>query len=341
MSSVRTALVISGGGSRGAFAVGAVKYLMENLGLSFDVFAGTSTGALIAPLLAARGRAAIPELERHYTTVRTADILRGRQPPERALVSSSVFTTEPLALRIGAEITEEVFAELTSSSRQLFVTTVNLRTGQLVYFQTGAAVQVTEGAVVQVRDRETLLRAVLASASIPVLMNPVPISLDGRAADLYVDGGVREYAPVQIAIDAGATDIVCIALAPRDRGPAHESLDRLPGVLQRTIDLLSEEVGENDLRLAQLYTQANRYLQAVRERLARELNLAPAQIDSAFSPPSAVNPLAGTRAVSLRVIRPLRRLAGETLGFDPAEMRANLGYGFESAQAQWPGGVLV
>lgn len=342
MSSVRMALVISGGGSKGAFAVGAVKYLMETLGLSFDIFAGTSTGALITPLLAARGRAAVAELEHEYTTVRTPDIIRERQPPERALVSSSIFTTEPLALRIGRRITPEVFATLAASPRQLFVTTVNLRTGRLVYFQTGPAVtRVTDAEVVQARDRDTLLRGILASASIPVLMNPVPISVGGGPTDAYVDGGVREYAPVQVAIDAGATDIVCIALAPRDRGPAQERFDRLTGVLQRTIDLLSEEVGENDMRLAQLYTQANWYLQSVRERLARDFGLTPAQIESAFSPPNAVNPFTGTRAVTLRIIRPLRRLEGETLGFDPAAMRANLAYGFEVARSQWPSGVTV
>lgn len=342
MSSVRTALVISGGGSKGAFAVGALKYLMGTLGLTFDVFAGTSTGALIAPLLAAKGSAALPELEHEYTTVRTPDILRERQPPERALVSSSVYTTEPLALRIGQRITPQVFATLAGSPRQLFVTTVNLRTGRLVYFQTGPAVaRVTDADVVSVRDRDTLMRGMLASASIPVLMTPVPISVGGGPSDPHVDGGVREYAPVQVAIDAGATDIVCIALAPRERGPARERLDRLTGVAQRTVDVLTEEIGENDLRLAQVYTQGNWYLHAVRERLARDFGLTPAQVESAFSPPNAVNPFTGTRAVTLRILRPLRRLDGETLGFDPATMRANLAYGFEVARTQWPTGVMV
>ncbi|HEV2129749.1 MAG TPA: patatin-like phospholipase family protein, partial [Longimicrobiaceae bacterium] len=279
MSSMRMALVISGGGSKGAFAVGALKYLMGTVGLNFDVFAGTSTGALIAPLLAARGSAALPELEQEYTTVRTPDILRERQPPERALVSSSVYTTEPLALRIGRRITPEVFATLAGSPRQLFITTVNLRTGGLVYFQTGPAVpRVTDADVVSVRDRDTLMRAILASASIPVLMNPVPISVGGGPSDPHADGGVREYAPVQVAIDAGATDIVCIALAPRERGPARERLDRLTGVAQRTVDVLTEEVGENDLRLAQIYTQGNWYLHAVRERQPPERALVSSSI---------------------------------------------------------------
>ncbi len=47
------ALVISGGGSKGAFAVGIVKRLLENYpNLKFDMYVGTSTGSLIVPLLA-------------------------------------------------------------------------------------------------------------------------------------------------------------------------------------------------------------------------------------------------------------------------------------------------
>lgn len=335
--SARTALVISGGGSKGAFAVGVLKHLVGTLGVSFDIFAGTSTGALIVPMLAAQGRQALPLLEREYTTVRNADILRPRQPEETALVRSSVFTTEPLAGRIGSQVTPQVWEALRTSSRQVFVTTVNLRTGRLVYYQTGPAALPTDGDMVRIADREMLMRAMLASASIPVLMQPVPIP-GGTAAE-FVDGGAREYAPIQIAIDAGATDIVCILLAPRERGPAERPPDRLVNVLRRTIDLLSEEVGENDVRLSRLYTRGARYLQEVRARLQRDFGLSAQQVEAAFAPPGVSNPFAGKRAVTLRIIRPQRRLAGETLGFDPAAMAANLAYGTECAQLQWPNGV--
>ena len=44
---MKRALVISGGGSKGAFAVGALKNLIRERNLTFDVVAGTSTGAAI------------------------------------------------------------------------------------------------------------------------------------------------------------------------------------------------------------------------------------------------------------------------------------------------------
>ena len=47
------ALVISGGGSKGAFAGGVAQYLIEGEGKNYDMFLGTSTGSLLIPHLAA------------------------------------------------------------------------------------------------------------------------------------------------------------------------------------------------------------------------------------------------------------------------------------------------
>jgi NTE family protein len=46
------ALVISGGGSKGAFAGGVAQYLLENQKNKYDLFLGTSTGSLLIPHLA-------------------------------------------------------------------------------------------------------------------------------------------------------------------------------------------------------------------------------------------------------------------------------------------------
>lgn len=46
------ALVISGGGSKGAFAGGVAQYLMEREKREYDMFLGTSTGSLLVPHLA-------------------------------------------------------------------------------------------------------------------------------------------------------------------------------------------------------------------------------------------------------------------------------------------------
>lgn len=46
------ALVISGGGSKGAFAGGVAQYLLQDKSLHYDLFLGTSTGSLLIPHLA-------------------------------------------------------------------------------------------------------------------------------------------------------------------------------------------------------------------------------------------------------------------------------------------------
>lgn len=47
------ALVISGGGSKGAFAGGVAHHLIEEAGRKYDLFLGTSTGSLLVTHLAA------------------------------------------------------------------------------------------------------------------------------------------------------------------------------------------------------------------------------------------------------------------------------------------------
>ena len=43
----KSALVISGGGSKGAFAGGIAQYLIEETKQHYDLFLGTSTGSLL------------------------------------------------------------------------------------------------------------------------------------------------------------------------------------------------------------------------------------------------------------------------------------------------------
>ena len=60
------ALVISGGGSKGAFAGGVAQYLLQNKGYRYDLFVGTSTGSLLIPHLALGN---IEKLHKIYTNV--------------------------------------------------------------------------------------------------------------------------------------------------------------------------------------------------------------------------------------------------------------------------------
>ena len=49
---MKKALVISGGGSKGAFAGGVAEYLLKEKKNTYDIFLGTSTGSLMVSHLA-------------------------------------------------------------------------------------------------------------------------------------------------------------------------------------------------------------------------------------------------------------------------------------------------
>lgn len=65
------ALVISGGGSKGAYAGGVAEYLITKEGRNYDMFLGTSTGSLLIPHLAA-GK--IDKIHKVFTNVNQNNI---------------------------------------------------------------------------------------------------------------------------------------------------------------------------------------------------------------------------------------------------------------------------
>lgn len=319
---IKNALVVSGGGSKGAFAVGAIDYMIHDLGISFDIVAGTSTGSLIAPLVTAGGDENFDTLKHIYTSVETEDIIVMRDPPETIIRSSSVYRTDPLLRLIARHVTSDVLAEIEASGIQMFITTVCMQTARITYFQTGPqGVADDNSDLVQVNDRDGLIRAILASANQPVLMPIIRIPKGSDGLRQYGDGGVREYAPIKIAIDNGATDIFAIVLTPPPdrRATVQKRYTKLPGIAIRTLSLLTQEVGDNDVKLASLYTDAIRYLDGLRQKLVDDKGMTEAEVNALLRSVPAKNPFKNRKAVSLHIVRPLQDL-GAGLEFDPEEM---------------------
>jgi predicted patatin/cPLA2 family phospholipase len=67
----KSALVISGGGSKGAFAGGIAQYLIEETKQHYDLFLGTSTGSLLISHLALNK---IKEIKKAFTSVSQSDV---------------------------------------------------------------------------------------------------------------------------------------------------------------------------------------------------------------------------------------------------------------------------
>ena len=341
----KTALVVSGGGAKGAYAVGVIKHLVQELNVKFDLVAGTSTGGLIAPFVIADK---VDLLEELYSNVSTDDVLGKREGIFNVLRSTALFRTTPLAQLIKKHLTEEMFNQIMNGipdlvgdrvKREMFITTVNLQNERTVYFHNSdnpSFPRDRESELIQFDNLETMQRAVLATASIPFYMPPVTIPRGSNQQ--YSDGGVRDVAPLSIAIENGATEIYSIVLTPVQRSVREKKVNNLVGVLERTVDLFSSEVLLNDINEGKKISSATRYIAALKERLRDRLGLSDDQVkefmrieDAGLADP---NPYEKAKPVRIHMIRPQTsdEVPGGTLDFVPSRMRAMIAAGYLRAQ---------
>ncbi|HKC23745.1 MAG TPA: patatin-like phospholipase family protein [Thermoanaerobaculia bacterium] len=329
----KTALVISGGGSKGAFAVGVLQHLVLDLGIRFDLVAGTSTGSAIAPLVVTDE---VDELVRIYSSVSTPDVLTARPVAAAFLDNDSLFDSHPFWNLLGATMTASRVATVMSSQIQMFITTVNLRSGQVVHFQTGPDSDPSpESVVVRVTTRDQLMHAILASADEPALMPPVTMTTPGAPPGQYVDGGVRSVLSSRIALDNGATDLYLIVLSP-ENDDNDKDFPKLPGILLRTIDLFQEEIALGCVDAALTAQKAVRWREALKTKLMTRFQLMRSEVENLLASVGAEDPFATTRAATLHVIRPDCSLEKEFstsgLEFDPMKMAGMMAKGRRRAR---------
>ncbi len=311
-----TALVISGGGAKGAFAVGAIANLHARFADSgwFSIVGGSSAGALIAPFAALLGAPepvasqALDTLVSFTTRVSTADLLGRRGPLGLLRRRDSLNETEGLQAVLSEALRPEWFRWLASADApEVYVVYTNYRTGRKGYASPREPGM----------DRERFLRAMLASASVPVYMEPAFI--DGEPC---FDGGVRDIVPCERAIELGAELIVPIQLDPRDPPLTLGSTRRLDGVLLRTVAILLDETRTNDMERAELFAAAGRLKAGLRETLGSSPRLL-AQVEELFDEPGN-RALFGPENRLVEVVpglRPDAVLTDDVLSFVPSRMQ--------------------
>lgn len=331
----RSALVISGGGCKGAFAVGVVKYIREHLPeVDHHILIGTSTGSLIAPLLAI---GELAQVERIYTSVTTSDIITKGNVVSRLLGSTSLFDARPLAQLIDATWKPALFDKLMASDKLVYVTTVCMQTGEITYWGNHDAPGVGKFMVNKVRDRDEWIRAVMASTCQPVFMPPIELRSTAAAPRQYFDGGLREYLPIEIAIALDATEIHAIALSPAEESPVNERYTNAYSILEETIDRFSDDVGLNDVRIPLLINSALHRIAEAKRRL-KEKGVSQRIINAAFKP-GPDDPFQDKDELAIHLIRPEAPLGGGPggLDFDPAAMREMMNKGYARARAYFAG----
>lgn len=181
-------LMISGGGSGGAFSVGVLSaWSAMRTRPRFDVVTGVSTGALIAPY-AFLGPAYDSALVQLYTSGIAKDLVATKGP--MGLFGSSLLKPEPLRSLVERAVTPDVLLRIASEhrkGRRLFVLTTNLDTQRGVVWNMGAI-----AASGRPDARKLFIDIVVASASIPGVYPAVPIKAEsgGRQfEEMHSDGG--------------------------------------------------------------------------------------------------------------------------------------------------------
>ncbi|MGB2225481.1 MAG: patatin-like phospholipase family protein [Polaribacter sp.] len=208
---MKKALVISGGGSKGAFAGGVAQYLMKHENRDYDLLLGTSTGSLMISHLALHK---LDELKVLYTNVNQDSIFSNnpfsiRSVDGQKIVSINHLNTlwnflngrktfgESKNLRklIAKNITKKMYDEIRSSEKEIVVTVSNLTTNRIEYKSNKDCTY------------EDFCDWIWGSC------NYVPfMSLLEKDHCQYADGGFGTLVPIREAILRGATEIDAIIL---------------------------------------------------------------------------------------------------------------------------------
>ena len=201
-SNVKRALILSGGGARGAYQVGVWRRLQE-LAWQPDLVCGTSIGSLNGALIGMGWDAS--RMENFWEKLEKKDVFRfsfwqqlknrlgglfGRHPDSPALLDNG-----PLLDLLTKVIDDQ---RLRDSSPEVVVSTTDVRRARLRYFS----------------GEKLSARHIFASCSIPVVFPWCEI--DG---ELYWDGGIMANTPLLPALERGARDIVIVLLAPLTGAP--------------------------------------------------------------------------------------------------------------------------
>jgi NTE family protein len=239
----KRALVLSGGGGRGAFQCGVIEKLSQ-LGWEPDVLVGTSIGAMNAAVYAIGGAKAVRAMWNEIPR-------RGMHSLFRWLPWRSVLDRKKWELAL------EEFApqsKLDGVTTPLYFVTTNTKTGHpLIY--TNSQIPAGKGRLYQ-RVEAINHAHILASSAIPYVYPKVTIkqvdALAGSESDVdHWDGAVMYNSPLQPAVHSGATQIMIVLLSPyHDQNDPGAALPLAPpGILGKVghlLDLAVTATFEND-----------------------------------------------------------------------------------------------
>ena len=225
LNSKKIALILSGGGARGAFQVGAEKYARDVKGYHWDIIAGVSVGALNGAMLAMHR---YPRLMEIWNTISNEQVYTGGfnllSLVRLLFGAKSFYGNAPLQKLMQREF------EAGRVIDDLHVGAVSLISGEYVQFT---------------KESLELAKAILASASIPVVWPPVDVAPDRTA---MVDGGVRNITPVGDVLALEPDEIVIINCSPEQPPVMPQAPVNVLSIGIRALDIMQNEIFINDMK---------------------------------------------------------------------------------------------
>jgi NTE family protein len=229
------ALVLSGGGSYGAFQVGVLQHLMVKLERQYNIYCGVSVGAINCAHLAMypfyNGIRAAMDLLSLWMTLDTKKVYKRWFPFGKlhALWKKSLYNSGPLKDLLHREISIE---KLQNSGNKLRIGAVSLNTGKYKLF--------TE------KDHD-IVKGVIGSSAFPGALDPA--RTDNQ---IWTDGGIRNVTPLKAAIEAGADEIDVVLTFTENVKQNFNNNDKTISLALKVLDILMQEIMDNDLKIAEL-----------------------------------------------------------------------------------------
>lgn len=248
--------MISGGGSKGAFAGGVAQYLMKDLGRDYDMFLGTSTGSLLVPHLAVHD---IGKLYNIFTNVQQHDIFSvspfvQRKKGDREFVSIDFVNSlwqfirmkrtfgESKSLRrnIKRNFTREEYGKIRASKEDVVVTVSNLSMNRVEYKS------------INEFSYEEFCNWIWISCNYIPFMSLAKV--DGYE---YADGGLGCVIPIREAILRGATEVDAVVLEA-EQMERSKVLGKNPfSLMLNLFGHLLDQVEKNDIVIGKLAAKNN------------------------------------------------------------------------------------
>jgi NTE family protein len=230
------ALVLSGGGSKGAYRCGALQYILGELEVQYDALCGVSVGAINVAFLAmykhGEEKRSASVLKSMWRSLDNSKIYKRHFPFGRwhAIWKKSFFDSSPLHNLLKTNISLE---KIRASGKQVNVGTVSLSSGKYTTFD---------------QTSDHFIDAVIASASFPGMLTPVEF-----LGQLWTDGGIKEISPIKKAVELGADIIDVIICNPKTRIKKFIPNPTTVDVLKRSMDLSTDKIMANDIEKVEMY----------------------------------------------------------------------------------------